>query len=67
MKESTKKNRYAIFLQIDDNEWDYLRKKEGATSWQTTDPVRLFDTKEEADKECQNWNTGSVVMYQYSR
>lgn len=57
--------KYAIFLQLDDDEWDYLRKKPGATHWTNVDDVRLFDTKEEAQEECKNWNTGSVVEYTY--
>ena len=58
---------YAIFLQVDDATWDYLRKKPNQSTWTDKDPVTLFDTKEEAEKECANWNTGDVVEYQYTR
>ena len=56
---------YAIFLQVTDETWDYLRKKPGQSTWTDKDPVTLWDTKEEAEKECANWNTGSVVEYPY--
>jgi len=56
---------YAIFLQIDDNQWDYLRKKPNQTNWSDQDPVTLFNSKEEAEEECAKWNTGSVVEYKY--
>jgi len=57
---------YAIFLQVDDHQWDYLRKKPNKTNWTDQDPVTLFDTKEDAEKECVKWNTGSVVEYNYT-
>ena len=56
---------YAIFLQIEDETWDYLRKKPDQTVWTNKDPVTLFNSKEDAEKECSNWNTGSVVEYPY--
>ena len=57
--------RYAIFLQIDDDQWDYLRKPPKATQWSSEDPIFLFDNKEDAEKECKNWNTGGVVEWIY--
>ena len=67
MTDLEKTKKYAIFLQIDDAEWDYLRKRPESDHWSSSDPVVLFDTKEEALKECRNWNTGSVVEYPYWR
>ena len=57
---------YAIFLQVTDETWDYLRKKPNKTVWTDNDPVTLFDNKEDADKECIKWNTGAVVEYPYA-
>jgi len=56
---------YAIFLQIEDDQWDYLRKKPNQNNWTDQDPVTLFNSKEDAEKECSKWNTGSVVEYPY--
>ena len=56
---------YAIFLQIEDDQWDYLRKKPNQNNWTNQDPVTLFNSKEDAEKECSKWNTGSVVEYPY--
>jgi len=58
---------YAIFLQITDETWDYLRKKPDQTVWTDKDPVTLFNSKEDAEKECIKWNTGSVVEYNYEK
>ena len=56
---------YAIFLQIDDGEWDYLRKKSGNNSWSINDPVLVFRNKDDAQHEANKWNTASVVEWQY--
>ena len=56
---------YAIFLQIDDDQWDYLRKKLNVNTWTDRDPPLLFNSKEEAEIECAKWNTGDVVEYPY--
>ena len=59
---------YAIFLQIDDSEWDYLREysnegKNGtARSWSSNGAVRLFEKAEDAIAEAQRWNTASVQV-----
>ena len=58
---------YAIFLQVTDETWDYLRKKPNQNVWTDQDPVTLFNTKEDAEKECSKWKTGAVVEYQYER
>ena len=58
---------YAIFLQITDETWDYLRKKPDQTVWTDKDPVTLFNSKEDAEKECIKWKTGSVVEYNYEK
>jgi len=60
-----KEKEYAIFLQIDDGEWDYLRKKSGNNSWSINDPVLLFRNKDDAQYEADKWNTASVVEWQY--
>lgn len=57
---------YAIFLQIDDSEWDYLREysNEGlngtARSWSSDGCVKLFENEQDAIAEAQRWNTASV-------
>ena len=56
---------YAIFLQVDDDQWDYLRKEPNKGYWTNEDPVMLFDNKEDAERECTRWNTATVVEWQY--
>ena len=58
--------KYAIFLQTDDNEWDYLREGDDY-SWSSNAPVRLFDAREDALKECKKFNTATVTEYQYDK
>lgn len=58
---------YAIWIEIDTGEWDYVRESitEGIKSFTPTSPVKVFETKEEAELECKNWNTATVVEYKY--
>ena len=42
-KQTTKDKEYAIFLEIDSGEWDYLRKRRpDASSWTNQDPAMVF-------------------------
>lgn len=59
---------YAIFFEIDKGEWDYVRQ--GANNdknWQMTDPVRVFDTQEEAQEIADTYNTATVCKYPYKQ
>lgn len=56
---------FAIFLQIDDSEWDYLREYNSnsrgtARSWSSEGCIQLFEREEDAIAEAQRWNTASV-------
>jgi hypothetical protein len=65
-KQTTKDKEYAIFLEIDSGEWDYLRKRNpDASSWTNQDPVMVFRYKEDAQHEADKWNTAAVVEWQY--
>ena len=56
---------YAIWVNIDYQEWDYVRKsqKKKLQGFSTDDPILTFLHKEDADKEASKWNTGRVVEY----
>jgi len=58
---------YAVWIEIDTGEWDYVREfiSEGIRSFTSDSPVKVFETKEEAELECENWNTATVVEYKY--
>ena len=55
---------FAIWLQIDDGEWDYLREyysvNGSAKSWSSEGCIQLFEREEDAIAEAQRWNTASV-------
>ena len=53
---------YAVWIEQDKGEYDYVRERKG-NSWNDKSPVMLFDTKEAAQEEANNWNTGQVVEY----
>ena len=54
--------KYAIFLQIDEGEWEYLRESDENGFWTTMSDVLVFDTIEEAEEECKRWNTAKIVV-----
>lgn len=58
--------KYAVWLEIDKGEWDYIRITNG-NSWTITSPIKTFNTKEEAQQESNKWNTGKVVEYEEKR
>ena len=39
----------------------YVCEATDGGSWADGDSVKIFNTKEEAEKEAKNWNTGVVV------
>ena len=53
---------YAVWIEKDGGEYDYVRERKG-NSWNDKSPVMIFDTKEAAQEEANNWNTGQVVEY----
>ena len=57
---------YAVWIEKDTNEYDYVRERNG-TYWSDDSPVMMFDTKEAAQEEANKWNTGEVVEYVYSQ
>ena len=57
---------YAVWIEKDKGEYDYVRVREG-NSWSDTSPVMEFDTKEAAIEEENRWNTGEVVEYAHTK
>lgn len=57
---------YAVWIEKDKGEYDYVRVREG-NSWSDTSPVMEFDTKEAAIEEANRWNTGEVVEYAHTK
>ena len=57
---------YAVWIEKDTNEYDYVRERNGIY-WSDDSPVLLFDTKEAAQEEANKWNTGEVVEYVHSQ
>ena len=54
--------RYAVWIEKDTNEYDYVRERNGIY-WSDDSPVLLFDNKNDAEIEAHKWNTGTVVEY----
>ena len=54
---------YAVWIEKDTGEFDYVRDTEGTNSWTDSSPVLQFDSKDDADIEAYKWNTGRVVEY----
>ena len=54
---------YAVWIEKDTGEYDYVRDTEGTNSWTDSSPVLQFDSKDDAEIEAYRWNTGRVVEY----
>lgn len=54
---------YAVWIEKDKGEYDYVRERVNNFSWSDDSPVMVFDTKEAAQEEASKWNTGQVVEY----
>ena len=54
---------YAVWIEKDTGEFDYVRDTEGGNSWSDSSPVLQFDNKSDAEIEAYRWNTGRVVEY----
>lgn len=53
-------NCYAVMIEAFEGEWDYVRVE---SNWNYATPIKIFDNKEDAEKEANKWNTGEVVIY----
>ena len=54
---------YAVMFEpFETDGLEYVKQGCGAM-WDENSPVKVFDTKEEAQKEADKWNTGQVVQY----
>jgi len=54
---------YAVWIEKDTGEFDYVRDTEGTNAWTDHSPVLQFDSKDDAEIEAYRWNTGRVVEY----
>ena len=54
---------YAVWIEKDTGEFDYVRDTQGTNSWSDSSPVLQFDSKDDAEIEAYRWNTGRVVEY----
>ena len=54
---------YAVWIEKDTGEFDYVRDTEGGNSWTDHSPVLQFESKSDAEIEAYKWNTGRVVEY----
>jgi len=55
--------KFVVMIDIDG---DFQYVPENPKSFKNFSEPRLFDTIEEAQKECEKWNTGIVLEYGYS-
>ena len=54
---------YAVMFEpFETDGLEYVKQGCGAM-WDDNSPVKVFDTREEAQKEADKWNTGQVVQY----
>jgi len=53
--------KYAVMIDIELGYSDYVR--ENSKVFTNLTPVKLYDTKEEAQAEANKWNTGRVVEW----
>tara|TARA_R100000654_G_scaffold8075_5_gene19216 strand:- start:5828 stop:6004 length:177 start_codon:yes stop_codon:yes gene_type:complete len=55
--------KYAVmFTPFDLEDTEYVKQGCGSM-WDDKSPVKVFDTREEAEQEAAKWNTGEVVQY----
>ena len=52
--------KYAVLIEAFAGEWDYVRVE---SNWNYATPIKVFDSKEDAEREAKKWNTGEVVQY----
>ena len=51
-----------LFTPFEEEGTDYVRQGCGAM-WTQDSPVKVFETYEDAQKECAKWNTGEIVRW----
>ena len=57
-------HKYAVMIEpFEEDGSDYVRDGCGAM-WTVHTPIKLFDTREEAQVEADKWNTGEVVEHE---
>jgi hypothetical protein len=52
--------KYAVMFEIEHGEPEYVRV---SNPFNRDTPVLVFDSKEAAQREARNWNTGVVVVW----
>ena len=58
---------YAVMIEpFEEDGSDYVREGCGSM-WTNDTPLKLFDTREEAQVEADKWNTGQVVEYNFNK
>ena len=57
--------KYAVMIEPFEG-FEYVKEGCGAM-WTVDTPVKVFDTKEEAQVEADKWNTGEVVEYNFNK
>ena len=59
----TRQVKWAIlFTPFEEEDTEYV-KEGGGAMWTQDSPVKVFDTYEDAKKECAKWNTGEIVRW----
>ena len=58
---------YAVWIEIDTGEFDYVRRTHNGKSWGMSTPVLTFFQREHAELEAKKWNTGQVVEWRSSQ
>jgi len=60
----TRQVKWAIlFTPFEQEDTEYVKEGCGAM-WTNDTPIKLFDTREEAQVEADKWNTGEVVLHE---
>ena len=63
LKHVTRQVKWAIlFTPFEQEDTEYVKEGCGAM-WDDKSPVKVFDTYEDAQKECAKWNTGEIVRW----
>ena len=52
--------RYVVEIEVEKGEYTFVRR---ANHWTYDTEIWIFSSREKAEKEAKNWNTGRVVEY----
>ena len=56
--------KYAVMIEPFDEGFEYVCDTKNSTGvWPTWGNPKIFNTRQEAEEESKNWNTGIVVEY----